>query len=113
MVTTVFDDGPTEVDVVDEEVVEEVDVTRIEWEDVVTTLFDDGPDVVDFVDEEVVERVVEEEVAVPEDVPRLVPQEYTSSLFPAPQYSVGVPSQTKLQSVTGARVLPACKAFPQ
>jgi hypothetical protein len=38
---------------------------------------------------------------------------YSSSLFPAPQYSVPSPGHVKLQSVVVALILPACNVFPQ
>jgi len=41
------------------------------------------------------------------------PHEYISSLFPAPQYSPGNPSQGMLQSESATRVLPLLIWFPQ
>lgn len=38
---------------------------------------------------------------------------YSSSRFPAPQYSYWFPGQTKLQSVAAARTEPAFREFPQ
>jgi hypothetical protein len=38
---------------------------------------------------------------------------YSSSLFPAPQYSVPSPGHVKLQSIIFAWVLPVCNVFPQ
>ena len=55
----------------------------------------------------------EVDVAVPEAVLELPAQLYTSSLFPAPQYSFDVPSHNMLQSEGGARVLPLCRTLPQ
>jgi hypothetical protein len=51
---------------------------------------------------------------VPVPVLELVPAfEYTSSLFPAPQYSFLLPSQGMEQSVVAAKTLPALREFPQ
>jgi hypothetical protein len=66
-----------------------------------------------LVADEVVVEVVVVELAVVEELVDVASIEYTSNLFPAPQYSNGLPSQSMLQSAVGANALPACNVFPQ
>jgi hypothetical protein len=54
-----------------------------------------------------------ETVDVLEIVAAVALKAYSSSLFPAPQYSVPSPGHVKLQSVVVAWILPACNVFPQ
>ena len=54
-----------------------------------------------------------EVVDVLEVVAAVALKAYSSSLFPAPQYSVPSPGHVKLQSVVVALILPACNVFPQ
>lgn len=56
---------------------------------------------------------VEVETEVLEVVAAVALKAYSSSLFPAPQYSVPSPGHVKLQSVVVALMLPACNVFPQ
>lgn len=71
---------------------------------------------------DVVEAKVETEVALVElvddtttedEVVGMAPCWYISSLFPAPQYSSEFPGHTFLQSVAGAKTLPALITLPQ
>jgi hypothetical protein len=99
------------------EVLEEVDVTKVDRELVVVALFDDGL----LIDEEV-EVEIDEELG---EVSELVVLEllvlevlvgesiYISNLTPAPQYSYWFPGHTKLQSVRGAGTEPALIVLPQ
>jgi hypothetical protein len=66
-----------------------------------------------LVADEVVVEVVVVELAVVEELVDAALMEYTSNLFPAPQYSNELPSQSMLQSAVGANTLPARKVLPQ
>ena len=59
------------------------------------------------------EDVVELEAAAVVELAPAAPHLYISSLFPAPQYSPGVPSQGMLHSESETMVLPLLISFPQ